>query len=147
MNLASRPFDDTSIHGILQSIAWGICSTYHTVLCSSLDQLTFGRDMIILATYLTKWRHIHSNCRKNILYDNARETRSRVDHDYQVNDMVYVTDINIKRKLAPGKKGPFHIVTIHRLLMVLSQSSIRTVLLNVSTFAVFIHLLSKMTWT
>jgi len=45
MNLSSRLIDDTSIHGILQSIAWALRITYHTSLRTSPGQLAFGQDM------------------------------------------------------------------------------------------------------
>ena len=83
--------------------------------------------MIVPATYLANWRHIHSTRRKNILYDNARENRSRIEHDYKEGDMVYVTDKDIKRKLAPSKKGPFPIVQVHTNATVSIQRSNRVV--------------------
>jgi transposase InsO family protein len=58
MDLSSCPFDDTSIHGILQSIVWGLCTTYHMSLRNSPGQLAFGQDMVIPVTYLANWRHI-----------------------------------------------------------------------------------------
>ena len=123
MDLSSRAYNETLAHATLQSIAWSLCSTYHTVLCSSPGQLAFGCDMIIPATYLANWHHIHSNRRRNILYDNSRENRSRLDYDYQVGDMVYVTDNDVKRKLAPKKKGPFCIIQVHTNATVTIQCS------------------------
>ena len=125
MNLASRPFDDSSIHGILQSIAWGLRTTYHTSLRTSPGQLAFGQDMVIPATYLANWRHIHAHRHKNILYDNARENRTRIDHDYKVGDYVYIITKDIKRKLAPVKQGPFRISIIHTNATVTIQRSLR----------------------
>jgi len=52
MTLSQRAFDDTTIHGILQSIAWALRTTLHTSLRTSPGQLAFGRDMIVPATYL-----------------------------------------------------------------------------------------------
>lgn len=113
MDLSSRPFDDTSIHSILQSIAWGLRTTYHTSLRTSPGQLTFGQDMVIPATYLANWRHIHANLHKNILYDNARENRSSIEHDYAIGDKVYIIVKDIQRKLSPVKQGPFAIIKVH----------------------------------
>ena len=47
-----RPRDPNSNHAILKSIAWGLRSTYHSVLNSTPGQLTFGRDMVINTTYI-----------------------------------------------------------------------------------------------
>ena len=113
MNLSERPYEETSAHGILQAVAWALRTTYHTSLRTSPGQLTFGQDMIIPATYLANWRHIHNNRHKNILYDNARENRSRIEHDYAVGDKVVVLVKDIKRKLSPVKQGPFIVTTVH----------------------------------
>ena len=113
MELGNRPFDDTTIHGVLQAIAWGLRSTFHTALQSSPGQLTFGRDMIIPATYLANWRDINARRERNVLYNNARENRSRLDHDYKPGELVYVMSKDITRKLNPSKDGPFRIVQIH----------------------------------
>ena len=52
MELHNRPYYETSNHGILQAVAWGIRSTYHTALQAMPGQVTFGCDMIIIATYV-----------------------------------------------------------------------------------------------
>jgi len=126
MDLSSRPFDDTSIHGILQSAAWALRTTYHTSLRTSPGQLAFGQDMVVPATYLANWRHINSHRHKNILYNNARENKSRIDYDYKNDDYVYVIVKDIKRKLAPTKQGPFRIIQVHANATVTIQRS-RTV--------------------
>jgi len=123
MNLSSRLIDDTSIHGILQSIAWALRTTYHTSLRTSPGQLAFGQDMIVPATYLANWRHIHERRQKNILYNNARENRSRIEHDYKVGDFVFLLTKDIQRKLAAVKKGPFRITIIHTNVTVTIQRS------------------------
>jgi len=113
MDLSNRSFDDTTVHGVLQSIAWALRTTFHTSLRASPGQLAFGRDMIISATYLANWHQIHTRRHRNILYDNARENRKRIDYDYKVGDFVYVLTKEINRKLAQTKQGPFRILTIH----------------------------------
>ena len=35
MDLSNRAFDDTTVHGILQAIAWALRTTYHTSLRTS----------------------------------------------------------------------------------------------------------------
>jgi len=42
--------------------------------------------MIVPATYLANWRHIHERRQKNILDNNARENRTRIEHDYKIDD-------------------------------------------------------------
>lgn len=41
-----------------------------------------------------------------------RENKSRIEHVYKVNDKVYVSNHDVKRKLA-YKKGPFKIVKVN----------------------------------
>ena len=112
MNLSSRPFDDTSLDGILQSIAWGLRSAYHTSLQTTPGHLTFGRDMVIHATYLANWHAIRQRNQSSVLRNNARENRRRQRHTYRVGDLVFVSNQDIKRKLAV-KEGPFPITKVH----------------------------------
>ena len=77
----------------------------------STTELNFR--LSFMSYYLANWHHIHTRRHKNILYDNARENRQRIDYDYKVGDFVYVLTKAINRKLAPTKQGPFRILTIH----------------------------------
>ena len=112
MNLSSRRYDEDSSHAILQAVAWGIRSTYHTALKATPGQLTFGRDMVIGSTYLANWKMINEERKKNVLYNNARENRKRISFDYQPNQMVYLLSKDIKRKLDPNE-GPYLITKVH----------------------------------
>jgi len=125
MDLSNRAFDDNTVHGTLQAIAWALRTTYHTSLRTSPGQLAFGQDIIVPATYLANWHHIHERRQKNILYNNARENRSRIEHDYKVGDYVYVLSKDIQRKLAPTKQDPFRIIIIHTNATVTIQRSRR----------------------
>ena len=123
MNLSERKFDDTSAHGILQSIAWGLRTTYHTSLRTSPGQLTFGQDMVIPATYLANWHQINARRKQNVLYDNARENRTRIPHDYNIGDYVYVMSKDIQHKHDPVKQGLFMIIKVHTNATVTIQRS------------------------
>ena len=67
--------------------------------------------MFNLAT-LVNWKEL--SLRKQTLVDkaNLRENKSRVDYDYKVGDLVYVTKDGIMRKLEVPKLGPFAITDI-----------------------------------
>ncbi len=58
MNLSEDTFDEDSIHAVLQNVAFGFRSTYHSILRSSPGQLVFDRDMIVNATYAANWKTI-----------------------------------------------------------------------------------------
>ena len=113
MDLSSRPYDDTTTHAVLQAVAFGLRSTFHTALQASPGQLAFGRDMIINATYLANWQAIKQRKEISTLYNNARENKSRLSHDYQPGQFVYIKNKDIKRKLNPDKDGPFEIISVH----------------------------------
>ena len=113
MDLPSKPHDETTHHAVLQAVAYGLRSTYHTALQASPGQLAFGRDIIVNATYVANWHTIKQRKQKEALYNNARENKSRLAHDYQTGNFVYVKNKDIKRKLNPDKEGPFDIVSIH----------------------------------
>ena len=113
MDLPSQPYDDMTANGILQAVAWGLRSTFHTALQASPGQLVFGRDVIVNATYMANWQAIKEWKQKSTLYDNVREKNSRLSHDYQPGQFVYVKNKDIKRKLNLDKEGQFEIVSIH----------------------------------
>ena len=113
MKLNTLPHDDTTQHSVLQAVAFGIRSTFHSSLQASPGQITFGRDMIITSTYLANWKFIRAHQKKNTLYNNARENKKRIQHDYQPGQNIYILNKDIKRKLNPIKEGPFRIVRIH----------------------------------
>jgi len=75
MMLLSMPFFNL-LHGVCS-----LRTTYRNILRTSPGQLTFGRDMVILATYLGNWHQIHLNRQKNVLH-NTRENPSRIEQDY-----------------------------------------------------------------
>ena len=109
MGLSSRPFDETSQNAILQAAAYGLRATYHSNLLASPGQVVFGRDMIVNATYATRWKDISDRRKHQAITNNLRENKSRISHDYAVGDTVYIRNDDIKRKLDP-MPGPFRIL-------------------------------------
>ena len=77
MQLSEKMYDENSIHAILQHIAWGIRSTFHSTLRASPGQVVFDCDMIINATYVANWRYIkeqketEASCRIMFVKTNA----------------------------------------------------------------------------
>jgi len=65
------------------------------------------------ATYLANWHKSTAHQRSRALQNNLNENAKRIQHhDYQPNDMEYLTNRDVKRKL-DIKQGPFRIVSIH----------------------------------
>lgn len=100
------------INGILQATAFGLRATYHTALRATPGQVTFGRDMIINSRYLADWKYIADQRKRAILKHNNQENKRRLPHTYRVNDQVYLTTTDIRRKL-DAKLGPFRIVKVN----------------------------------
>ena len=113
MKLDTLHHDATTEHSLLQAVAYGLRSTFHSSLQATPGQITFGRDMIIHSTYLANWKFIRYYQRKNTLYNNAKENRKRIQHDYQPGHNFSILNMDIKRKLNPVKESPFRNFRIH----------------------------------
>ena len=111
MDLEQRPYDDTSPAAILSAVAWAIRTTYHSAIQTSPGQLVFGRDMIINATYLANWKFIKSKQQSQTIKNNLRENASRSDHEYRINDYVYIKTSSL-RKLKQPHQGPYKIIRV-----------------------------------
>jgi hypothetical protein len=128
MELHERQLDDTTINAVLQSVAYGLRSTYHSSLGASPGQIIFGRNMIINAVYLANWKDLQSRRKIQIRHNNIRENKSRIPHEYKISDSVYIRKSCNEQKLHP-LQGPFIIekvyinrtVTIRRLPTVTEQ--------------------------
>ena len=68
--------------------------------------------MIINAWYITNWKYVNLKRKNEILKNNARENAHRISHEYKPGDSVFVSDTDVKRKLA-RKQGPFKITKVN----------------------------------
>jgi hypothetical protein len=75
---------------ILSSIAWAIRASYHSTLGATPAQLVFGRDMIFNIKTIVDWKTITTRKQKQILKDNQRENKGRINYQYSVGDLVYL---------------------------------------------------------
>jgi hypothetical protein len=73
MELHKRQFDDIVVNFVLQSVAYGLHTTYHSFLAASPCQVVFGCNMIINADYIANWKDIANHCHNQIVMNNARE--------------------------------------------------------------------------
>jgi Integrase core domain. len=97
---------------ILSSIAWAIRASYHSMLGTTPAQLVFGRNMIFNIKTIVDWRTITARKQKQVIKDNLRENKGRIDHQYSVGDKVYLRPTGIQRKLEMQKKGPYRITHV-----------------------------------
>ena len=68
--------------------------------------------MIINAIYLANWSDLKSKRRAQINNNNVRENKSRILHNYNIGDLVYIRKTNLEQKLNP-LQGPFAINKVH----------------------------------
>jgi hypothetical protein len=80
--------------------------------------------MIVASTYLANWRYIYDRRRRRQLADNDRENKRRIPPVYKTDDLVFLLDNDVKRKLQT-KDGPFKVVTVHSNGTVTIQRSAR----------------------
>ena len=112
-NLADDTLDYINPFGsILASVAWAVRSSYNNTTDATPAQLVFGRDMMFNLSTLVNWKEL--SIRKQALVDKntLRENRKRIDYDYQIDDLVYVTKDGIFRKLDSPKKGPYPVTEV-----------------------------------
>ena len=68
--------------------------------------------MMFNLSTLVNWKEL--SIRKQALVDKntLRENKKRIDYDYQIDDLVYVTKDGIFRKLDSPKKGPYPVTEV-----------------------------------
>jgi len=113
-DLTNRIFDYIDPWGeILSSIAWAIRASYHSTLGATPAQLVFGRDMIFNLKAIVDWRTITARKQKQVIKDNIRENKGRIDHQYSIGDKIYLRPTGIQRKLEIHNKGPYRITHVY----------------------------------
>ena len=96
----------------LNSAAWALRSTYHTVLNATPGQIVFNRDMLLPIDFKADWAHIIRE-KEQIQKDNLRENNKRLAHTYKVGDKVLITKPGKVSKLSPPRRGPYEIISVY----------------------------------
>jgi len=118
----SNPITDAAstkfcIQQQLHATQWAFNSTYHTTLKASPAQLVFGRDMIMLTTYLANWAAIQHRKQEVTNAANKQENKHRIPHEYHVGDKILICkQIDKLGKLQCPTQGPFVIVKVQDLI-------------------------------
>ena len=79
-------------------MAFAIRSSVHSISGHSPAELVFGRDMIVHCKAMVDWNVIMSRYRSDQVRNNARENRTRIAHEYKVNDLLMVVTRSDERK-------------------------------------------------
>ena len=105
----------TDVDQELQSIAWAIRSTINSSTDHTPGQLVFGTDMLFQSKIKVDWENLKAKRRRLAVYNNARENRNRIDHEYEVGDQVLITlgKREIKSKLQQPTEGPYEITKVY----------------------------------
>jgi hypothetical protein len=104
--------DDVDV--FLDITAWAICSTYHTVLKTSLGTAIFGRDMLFDFPFVADWHKIGERRQSLTNCSNQRENAKQIDYKYKVGDKVLLINEGILRgaESAYGKES-WTIIAVH----------------------------------
>ena len=78
------------LHAILQSIAWTIRTTIHTVTNYSPAQLVFSKDMIVQMHINVDWQILKQKRLLAAKRNNDKENMSRIAYDYKVGDRILI---------------------------------------------------------
>jgi hypothetical protein len=104
--------DDVDV--FLDSTAWAICFTYHTVLKASPGVAILGHDMLFDIPFIADWNKIGDYRQRQTNLSMAREKRKRVNYDYKIVDKVLLTQEGILCKAeSPYSKEPWTITAVH----------------------------------
>jgi hypothetical protein len=104
--------DDVDV--FLDSAAWAICSTYHTVLKTSPGVAIFGQDMLFDIPFISDRNKIGDYRQRQTNLNTACKNSKQVDYNYKVGYKVLLTQEGIFHKAeSPYSKKPLTITTIH----------------------------------
>jgi hypothetical protein len=98
--------------GILSATAFAVRATYHTTLQKSPGQLVFGRDMIFNVEHTANWEYIRARKQRLIQKNNKNENKSRIPHNYHVNDKVMLRK-GTEYKYESPFSGPHQILQVN----------------------------------
>ena len=116
---------------LLSLVACAICSTHHTTLQVSCNQLVFGRDILLKYKFVADWEAIRIRKKKDVDKSNRKENSLRIYHDYQVDDKVLITSNDTHRKLHCSTICPYPIVQVYSNCTAHVQNGIMTNCMNI----------------
>ncbi len=107
-------FDD-AWDGILSAAMFALRSTRHSTTQATPMQLVFGRDAILNIKFEADWKYIKQRKQKIIDYNNSRENRNRVEHQYHVNDKVLLAadEKTLAKYRINPYEGPYKVLRVN----------------------------------
>ena len=99
--------------GILSATMFATRATVHTTLQKNPMQLVFGRDAILNISHDACWKIIKDKKQKQIIKNNARENKSRIDHTYKIGDQVLIKNEQSSKYARQAYSGPYKITAVN----------------------------------
>ena len=110
----STPVDeDDPWSGILSAIAFGIRATVSSTTRATPMQLVFGRDAMLSIVHQANWQYIKERKQRLIKANNKRENASRLEHKYQVGDLVLIKTEQSLKYGSDAYEGPAQVEQVH----------------------------------
>jgi hypothetical protein len=100
------------VNAVLQNVAYGLRSTYHSSITATPGQIVFGRDMVIYSIFLANWKNIAEKHLTQIRNLNTAKNKSHFHHYYSIGDLVYIFKSHNDPKFA-SLQGSFQILQVH----------------------------------
>jgi hypothetical protein len=111
MGNSVKPSD---INVFLSDAAWGICSTYHTVLKASPGAAIFGWDLLFDIPFIADWKKIGEQMQLLSDHNTTRKNEGRTSYDYQVGQKLLVRNDGILCKAESRYlREPWLIISVH----------------------------------
>jgi hypothetical protein len=98
---------------ILASVAWAICSMFHTTLGGTPGQLVYGRNMLFDLSFKAKLEDYQRKKEAQIEESNKCENAKRISHTYKVGDLVSKDRNQFQPKLHRPHDGPYTIDKVY----------------------------------
>ena len=76
-------------------------------------KLVFGRDAILNISHDACWKIIKDKKQKQIIKNNARENKSRIDHTYKIGDQVLIKNEQSSKYARQAYSGPYKITAVN----------------------------------
>jgi hypothetical protein len=107
---------ELGLRHFLQSTAWDIRSTYHTLLQTTPCQLVFGRDMILNIAFRANWGQIQKRKQDIINKSNQKENKnkSKIPYEYKVGNQVLLETPGTLRKLSTPCTGLYPVTNVYK---------------------------------
>lgn len=105
------------VNVLIQACAWANRTTVPSSMPYNPSQLTFGMDMIFRQKIKIDWQLLKEQRRRQAIANNAKENKTRIQHEYKVGDLVLIVEKSYERakkaKLSSPTEGPYEILRVY----------------------------------